>query len=84
MRSAMNIAAIITLGVAPAPAAEDTDCACHNRDGVKVPVGQTSCLTVGNRSFTARCAWSQNLLTWRKLHDGCLSSQTQAPPAHQG
>ncbi|WP_425073702.1 hypothetical protein [Sagittula sp. S175] len=50
------------------------DCACINRNGAKVPLGQLACLTVGDTSFTARCAMSQNVLTWRKVADGCLSA----------
>ncbi|MEL7463790.1 MAG: hypothetical protein AAFN79_06965 [Pseudomonadota bacterium] len=46
------------------------DCYCTNR-GVKVPVGQMSCLTVGSRTFTARCGMSLNNTAWREVKDGC-------------
>lgn len=75
---------LILLALAISPAMAQTvkpDCACLNRDGVEVPLGQIACLTVSGRSFTARCASSQNVLTWRKLHDGCLSAQITPIPA---
>jgi hypothetical protein len=49
-------------------------CACINRDGIEVPLGQVACLTVGGESFLARCDMSLNLLTWRRIQDGCPSS----------
>lgn len=63
---------LIALLMLPASAfAQTSDCACINRNGVEVPLGQVACLTVGGQSFLARCAMSQNVLTWRKLQDGC-------------
>lgn len=47
-------------------------CSCINRDGEKVPLGQYACLRVGGEEFTARCSVSLNLLTWRKVSEGCL------------
>lgn len=47
-------------------------CSCINRDGEKVPLGQYACLRVGGKEFTARCSVSLNLLTWRKVSEGCL------------
>ncbi|EBA10192.1 hypothetical protein [Sagittula stellata] len=54
-----------------------TDCACINRDGSETPLGQIACLSVGGETFLARCAMSQNVLTWRRVQDGCLSSQAR-------
>jgi hypothetical protein len=44
-----------------------------------VELGQTACLTVGGKMFTARCALSLNVLTWRKVTDGCATAH-RAPP----
>jgi hypothetical protein len=55
------------------PAAEGfsyPDCYCTNR-GARVEMGALSCLTVGSRSFTARCDMSLNNPTWREVKDGC-------------
>ncbi|MFT6062060.1 MAG: hypothetical protein ACJAVR_002119 [Paracoccaceae bacterium] len=55
------------------PAAEGfsyPECYCTNR-GVRVELGQTSCLSVGSRTFTARCAMSLNNPTWREEKNGC-------------
>jgi hypothetical protein len=43
-----------------------------------VALGQTACLTVGGKTFTARCAMSLNVMTWRKVADGCFTAQV--PP----
>ena len=59
-----------------APNGSTVDCACINRDGQEVPLGQIACLTVGQTSFLARCAMSQNVLTWRKIGDGCPTARS--------
>ncbi len=60
------------------------DCYCTNR-GARVELGQTACLRVGGRRFTARCAMSLNNPTWREVKDGCdpdgLSAAPEAAPA---
>lgn len=76
----MRLAAIAILALTAAPALADPgtpDCACINRDGSETPLGQIACLTVGGESFLARCAMSQNVLTWRRVQDGCLSSEAR-------
>ena len=59
-----------------APNGSAVDCACINRNGQEVPLGQIACLTVGQTSFLARCAMSQNVLTWRKIGEGCPTART--------
>lgn len=69
------------------PATADTataPCNCIASGGEKVPLGQVACLTVGGRSFLARCAMSLNLLTWRKITDGCPVSALPMSVAPQG
>ena len=50
------------------------ECYCTNR-GVRIPVGATSCLRVGSRTFTARCGMSLNNPAWREVKDGCDPEQ---------
>lgn len=42
-------------------------------------LGDIACLQVGSTMFMARCSMSLNVLTWRKVADGCLSSQISTP-----
>ncbi|WP_323770800.1 hypothetical protein [Antarctobacter sp.] len=78
MRPILTLALILALQ--PALADEATsDCACINRNGQEVPLGEIACLTVGGKSFLARCSMSLNLLTWRRIQDGCVVSQAPYP-----
>ncbi|WP_198662728.1 hypothetical protein [Primorskyibacter marinus] len=78
MRQLLTLGLI--LAVMPAFAEQATsDCACINRNGVEVPLGALACLTVGGKSFMARCSFSQNVLTWRRVQDGCIISQAPYP-----
>jgi len=58
------------------------DCYCTNR-GARVELGDTACLRVDGRSFTARCAMSLNTPAWRKERDGCAPEglSRMSPPA---
>ena len=56
------------------------DCYCTNR-GVRVEIGETACLRVGGREFTARCDMSLNNPAWREERDGCApDGLSLAPP----
>ena len=86
----MRILLTIALSLAALPvSAEEAkpDCACINRNGQEVPLGEIACLTVGGKSFMARCSMSLNVLTWRRVQDadGCIVSQAPYPfsPAPQ-
>lgn len=75
---------LLTLGLilAAMPAFAEqapTECACINRNGVEVPLGEIACLNVGGKSFMARCSFSQNVLTWRRVQDGCIVSEAPYP-----
>lgn len=79
-----NMRQLLTLGLLlcamPAFAEQATsECACINRNGAEVPLGQIACLTVGGKSFMARCSFSQNVLTWRRVQDGCIVAQNPYP-----
>lgn len=56
------------------------DCYCTDRQGARVELGQTICLFVDGRSFTARCEMSQNNPTWRDTGEGCVSSRAPSLP----
>lgn len=56
-------------------AKKTVDCYCTDSSGGRIELGQSICLTVGGRSFTAQCQMSLNVPMWRELNPGCLSSQ---------
>ena len=56
------------------------DCYCTDRSGTRIELGQTVCMYVDGRSFTARCEMSLNNPMWREVGEGCLSSQAPQPP----
>lgn len=73
---------LIGLGLAlAAPAMADglyngkaVDCYCTDSKGGRVELGESICLHVDGKSFTAQCQMSLNNPMWRKISDGCLSS----------
>jgi len=66
-------------GPPPAEGHSYPECYCTNR-GVKVQVGQMTCLKVGGREFTARCGMSLNNPAWREVKDGCDDVLSQGLP----
>ncbi|SDZ80505.1 hypothetical protein [Rubrimonas cliftonensis] len=62
------------------------ECYCTNR-GARVEVGETACLRVDGREFTALCAMSLNNPAWRRQGEGCppdglsLAPRSTAPRA---
>ncbi len=50
------------------------DCYCTNSTGGRVELGESICLTVDGRSFTAQCQMSLNVPMWREIRPNCLSS----------
>ena len=53
------------------------DCYCTDTSGARVELGESICLQVGGRMFTAQCQMSLNVPMWRETSDGCMSSQLQ-------
>lgn len=51
------------------------DCYCTDRNGARVELGQSICLQVDGRMFTAQCQMSLNVPMWREVASGCLSSR---------
>ncbi|MDR9485569.1 MULTISPECIES: hypothetical protein [Sediminimonas] len=64
------------------------DCYCTDKSGARVELGQSICLQVDGRMFTAQCQMSLNVPMWREVASGCLSSriapQLVEPPADAG
>lgn len=56
------------------PGGRVIDCFCTDKTGSRVELGQSICLNVNGRRFTARCEMSQNVPMWREQRDGCVSS----------
>ena len=53
------------------------DCYCTDSTGSRVELGESICLQVGGRMFTAQCQMSLNVPMWRETADGCMSSELQ-------
>ncbi|HHI71643.1 MAG TPA: hypothetical protein ENJ91_11615 [Rhodobacteraceae bacterium] len=56
------------------PGGKVIDCYCTDQNGDRVELGQTICLEVNGRRFTARCEMSLNNPMWREQQEGCVSS----------
>ena len=50
------------------------ECYCTDTYGKRRELGDIICLTVGGRSYEAKCIMAQNNPFWRDLERGCLSS----------
>jgi hypothetical protein len=70
---------------APAPGHSYPAPYCVNR-GVRVEVGETTCIVrnccpdKGCEVFTAQCAMSTNVTTFRKVQEGCQPEQISRAP----
>ncbi|WP_322865592.1 hypothetical protein U5922_004900 [Aquicoccus sp. G2-2] len=77
---------VLILAALPAPAFADynmngkiIDCYCTDTSGAHVDIGEKICLQVDGKMFIAQCQMSLNVPMWRKISDGCLSSQLIEP-----
>ncbi|MDK3016378.1 hypothetical protein [Pseudodonghicola flavimaris] len=68
---------LAALPAAAAPARKAPDCYCSDRHGARIELGETLCLEVDGRRFTAQCQMSLNVPMWRELFPGCLSSRLE-------
>ena len=59
------------------------DCYCTDKAGARIELGETICMYVDGRSFTARCEMSLNNPMWRDTGQGCLSSRNSLPQSSQ-
>ena len=68
------IALLLAAGPAmAAPPIEPVECWCRDSTGGRVELGEQACLTVGRRSFMARCAMSLNVTIWRETGEPCVT-----------
>ena len=61
------------------PQGRTIDCYCTDKGGSRIELGESICLQVDGRMFTAQCQMSLNVPMWRETQEGCLSSQNQLP-----
>ena len=54
--------------------AKTIECYCTDSIGARIELGESICLHVGGRMFTAQCQMSLNVPMWREISNGCLSS----------
>ncbi|MEZ5715907.1 MAG: hypothetical protein R3D85_12475 [Paracoccaceae bacterium] len=87
MRFVIPLVAVLT---AASPALADynlngkvIDCYCTDSTGGRIEIGDMICLQVDGQMFMAQCQMSLNVPMWRKIRDGCLSSQLFAPEGRQ-
>ncbi|GHB36403.1 hypothetical protein GCM10007094_27540 [Pseudovibrio japonicus] len=52
------------------------DCYCTNR-GIRIELGDFSCLYVDGTTYLAQCQMALNNPTWRKIQDGCSTSRLE-------
>ena len=55
------------------------ECYCTDREGRRRELGEIICLTVGERSYEAKCVMAGNVPFWRDQNRGCLSSRAPLP-----
>ncbi|MEP1519060.1 hypothetical protein [Ascidiaceihabitans sp.] len=56
------------------PSRKTVECYCTDTSGARIELGQSICLHVDGRMFTAQCQMSLNVPMWREVQNGCLSS----------
>ncbi len=55
------------------------DCYCTDKSGSRVELGEQICMQVDGKMFMAQCQMSLNVPMWRKISDGCMSSELRQP-----
>ncbi|MEP1765083.1 MAG: hypothetical protein ABJJ53_00295 [Sulfitobacter sp.] len=57
------------------PQGRTIDCYCTDTSGARIELGESICLQVDGRMFTAQCQMSLNVPMWRETREGCIVSQ---------
>lgn len=57
--------------------ARTIDCYCTDKVGARIELGESICLQVNGRMFTAQCQMSLNVPMWRETQEGCLTGSLQ-------
>ncbi|EET46748.1 hypothetical protein TR2A62_0951 [Thalassobium sp. R2A62] len=55
------------------------ECFCTDSSGGRIELGESICLQVDGRMFTAQCQMSLNVPMWRETQQGCLTGSYNAP-----
>ncbi|MEO0944617.1 MAG: hypothetical protein AAFY06_07205 [Pseudomonadota bacterium] len=63
------------------PGGRVVECFCTDTEGLRVELGETTCLYVDGRAFMATCDMSLNMPTWRDTGQACLSSEKAPEPS---
>ena len=81
-----HLTPLVMLALTAAPALADynmngkiIDCYCTDSSGGRIELGETICLHVDGKMFMAQCQMSLNVPMWRKISDGCVSSELRQP-----
>jgi len=61
------------------PSGKTVECYCTDSGGSRIELGESICLQVDGRMFTAQCQMSLNVPMWRETREGCLSSGLGLP-----
>jgi len=61
------------------PSGKTGECYCTDSGGSRIELGESICLQVDGRMFTAQCQMSLNVPMWRETREGCLSSGLGLP-----
>lgn len=70
----LSLAATSALADVTGPNGRVVECFCTDTEGLRVELGETTCLYVDGRAFMATCDMSINMPTWRDTGQACLSS----------
>ncbi|MEP2640250.1 hypothetical protein [Roseobacter sp.] len=70
----LALSALPALADTTYPGGRPVDCYCTDTSGSRIELGQTICLRVDGRIFTAQCQMSLNVPMWREIQPQCVSS----------
>ncbi|MEQ6203491.1 hypothetical protein ABMC88_10585 [Sulfitobacter sp. HNIBRBA2951] len=82
MKKLFLIAALLPVGAGAdvtSPSGKTVECYCTDTRGSRIELGESICLQVDGRMFTAQCQMSLNVPMWRETQEGCLSSRADLP-----
>jgi len=73
MRHSVVILVVLSTVMSTQAVGKTVECYCTDKAGNRVELGETRCMNVGGRMFTARCEMSLNVPMWREQQGGCLT-----------
>ena len=75
---ALCLAAFPAVADVTGPNGRVVECFCTDTEGLRVELGETTCLFVDGRAFMATCDMSLNMPTWRDTGQACFSSKLES------